>query len=321
MSDPRQTRLAALEEAVATCILVKDSATGTFLQSLGLTEADYRGERFASHPHDLKGNHDILVLTRPEVVRALHNANLEADADCIETDTFTATTIAQSDYGLDPLVREMNREAARIARACADAWTARRPEKPRFVIGSIGPTNRTLSLSPRVEDPAYRAVTFAQVQESYAEQVRGLMEGDVDLLAVETVFDTLNAKACLLAIEDVFAEAGRRLPLLLSVTVVDRSGRTLSGQTVDAFWTSVRHARPIFVCLRVRRELPAAGSARNATPVAARRPAPATGSIRRPCARTRGATAPHTPSLPAYASAGGGTGAGARAVVRVMVER
>jgi 5-methyltetrahydrofolate--homocysteine methyltransferase len=246
---PRQTGIATIEEAAATRILIKDSATGTFLQSLGLTESDYRGERFASHPHDLKGNHDILVLTRPEVVRALHNANLEADADCIETDTFTATIIAQSDYGLDPFVREMNREAARIARTCADAWTTRTPGKPRFVIGSIGPTNRTLSLSPRVEDPAYRAVTFAQVRESYAEQIRGLVEGDVDLLAVETVFDTLNAKACLVAIDDVFAETGRRLPLLVSVTVVDRSGRTLSGQTVDAFWTSVRHARPMFVCL------------------------------------------------------------------------
>jgi 5-methyltetrahydrofolate--homocysteine methyltransferase len=249
MSDPQQARVAAIELAAATRILVKDSATGTFLQSLGLTEADYRGERFADHPHDLRGNHDLLVLTRPEAVRSLHDANLEAGADCIETDTFTASVIAQSDYGLAPFVREMNREAARIARACADAWTVRTPEKPRFVLGSIGPTNRTLSLSPRVEDPAYRAVTFAQVRQSYAEQVRGLVEGDVDLLAVETVFDTLNAKACLLAIEDVFSEAGRRLPLLLSVTIVDRSGRTLSGQTVDAFWTSIRHARPLFVCL------------------------------------------------------------------------
>ena len=249
MNDTRQARMAALEKAAATRILVKDSATGTFLQSLGLTESDYRGERFPDHPRDLKGNHDILVLTRPGAVRALHDANLAAGADCIETDTFTATVIAQSDYGLDPFVREMNREAARIARACADAWTARTPEKPRFVIGSIGPTNRTLSLSPRVEDPAYRAVTFTRVRESYAEQIRGLVEGDVDLLAVETVFDTLNAKACLVAIDDVFAETGLRLPLLLSVTIVDRSGRTLSGQTVDAFWTSVRHAGPLFVCL------------------------------------------------------------------------
>ena len=145
MSDPRQARVAALELAAATRILVKDSATGTFLQSLGLTEADYRGERFADHPHDLKGNHDLLVLTRPEAVQSLHDANLEAGADCIETDTFTASVIAQSDYGLAPFVREMNCEAARIARACADAWTARTPEKPRFVIGSIGPTNRTLA--------------------------------------------------------------------------------------------------------------------------------------------------------------------------------
>ncbi len=249
MSDSRQTRQVALESALATRILVKDSATGTFLQGLGLTEAEYRGDRFAHHPRDLRGNHDVLVLTRPDAVAALHDANLAAGADFVETDTFTATVIAQSDYGLEPFVREMNREAASLARARADAWTARTPMQPRFVIGSIGPTNRTLSLSPRVEDPAYRAVTFAQVRDSYAEQIRGLLEGDVDLLAVETIFDTLNAKACLLATEEVFAEFSRRLPLLLSVTIIDRSGRTLSGQTVEAFWTSVRHARPLFVCV------------------------------------------------------------------------
>jgi 5-methyltetrahydrofolate--homocysteine methyltransferase len=236
-----------LEQVAAQRILVLDGAMGTMLQRRKLQEADYRGERFASHPRDLRGNHDVLVLTRPDVVEDVHEQYFEAGADIVETNTFNGTAIAQADYGMEPLVYEMNVEAARLARRVADRWTARTPSQPRFVAGSIGPTNKTLSMSPDVNDPAFRAVDFDRLRDAYAEQVRGLLDGGCDLLLVETIFDTLNAKAAIVAIEDVFDERGGRLPVMLSVTITDRSGRTLSGQTVEAFWVSVAHARPFSV--------------------------------------------------------------------------
>ena len=226
-------------------IMLLDGGMGTLLQQHRLTEADYRGDRFTDHQGDLKGNHDILVLTRPDVVRACHEAYLEAGSDIIETNTFGATAIAQSDYGLEAHAYEMNVAAARIAREAADAWST--PERPRYVAGAIGPTNRTLSLSPKVEDPAYRAVSFEEVRRAYAEQARGLIDGGADLILAETVFDTLNLKAAIMALGDAFEATGRELPIMLSVTITDRSGRTLSGQTVEAFWISVAHARPLSV--------------------------------------------------------------------------
>ncbi len=228
-------------------ILVLDGAMGTMVQRRGLTEADFRGERFRAHPKDLRGNNDLLILTRPDVIRDIHEAYFAAGADLVETGTFSATRIAQDDYGLGELAYELNLEGARLARAAADAWSARTPDRPRFVAGALGPTNRTLSLSPDVADPAFRAVTFDPMRAAYAEQARGLVDGGADVLLVETIFDTLNAKAALFAIEEVFDEKGLRLPIFISVTIVDRSGRTLSGQTVDAFWTSVAHARPLCV--------------------------------------------------------------------------
>jgi 5-methyltetrahydrofolate--homocysteine methyltransferase len=226
-----------------------DGAMGTMVQALGLGEADFRGERFREHPRDLRGDNDVLVLTRPEAIRGIHDAFLAAGADIVETDTFTATAIAQADYGLEAHVLEMNRAAAALARACCEAWSARTPGQPRFVAGSMGPTNKTLSISPDVADPARRDVDFEQMRAAYAEQARGLIEGGADLLAVETIFDTLNAKACLSGIRDAFDQTGRELPLLISVTVTDKSGRTLSGQTLEAFWISIEHARPLIVGL------------------------------------------------------------------------
>jgi 5-methyltetrahydrofolate--homocysteine methyltransferase len=244
MSHSTASVLAAL---LSRRILVLDGAMGTMVQRAGLTEADFRGARFAGHAHDLKGDNDVLVLTRPDVIGRIHDDYLAAGADIIETCTFNATAIAQADYGLEGIVREMNAAAARLARDAADAWTARTPDRPRFVAGSIGPTNRTLSLSPDVNDPSFRATTFDRVRAAYAEQIRGLIDGGCHALLVETIFDTLNAKAAIVAALDVFDETGVELPLMLSVTVTDKSGRTLSGQTVDAFWTSVAHARPLVV--------------------------------------------------------------------------
>ena len=238
---------ATLRELLARRILVLDGAMGTMIQRRGLTEADFRGSRFERHPNDLKGNFDVLALTRPDVIGSVHDAYFEAGADIAETNTFGATRIVLSEYGLEDTAFEMNVAAARTAVESARAWTRRTPGKPRFVAGSMGPLNKTLSLSPSVSDPGYRAVTFDEVCLAYAEQVRGLIEGGVDLLLVETIFDTLNAKAALVAIEDVFEELGTRLPLMISVTITDKSGRTLSGQTVEAFWVSVGHARPLSV--------------------------------------------------------------------------
>jgi 5-methyltetrahydrofolate--homocysteine methyltransferase len=239
-----------LRSLLAQRILVLDGAMGTMIQRYKLGEADYRGTRFSAHGKDLKGDNDLLVLTKPEVIAEIHAQYLEAGADIVETNTFNATTIVQADYfergaGLDALVRELNVEAAKLAKGVAARYST--PDKPRFVAGSIGPLSKTLSLSPDVGDPGYRAVTFDEVRDAYALQIRGLIEGGVDLLLPETVFDTLNLKACIVAMEDVFAELGRRLPVMLSVTITDRSGRTLSGQTLDAFWTSVAHAKPLTV--------------------------------------------------------------------------
>ena len=242
--NPREQRL---REILEQRILVLDGAMGTMVQRHDLTEADFRGERFREHPTDLKGDNDLLVLTRPDVIEEIHDAFLEAGADVIETDTFNATSVSQADYGLESVVYELNREAARLASRVAARWSERTPEQPRFVAGAVGPTSKTLSISPDVNDPGARSLGFDELRDSYAEQVRGLLEGGVDLLLVETIFDTLNAKAALVAIETVFEEVGRRLPIWISVTITDQSARTLSGQTVEAFWASVEHARPICV--------------------------------------------------------------------------
>jgi 5-methyltetrahydrofolate--homocysteine methyltransferase len=243
-ADPR-----SIEAAARGRILILDGAMGTMFQALSLDESDYRGDRFPNHPKDLKGNHDILALTRPDALEDIHRAYLEAGADIVETNTFSATRIGQSEYGLEDVVEELNREAARIARKACDAVEAKDPSRPRWVCGVLGPTNRTASISPKVEDPGFRNVTFQELVEVYGEQVRGLMEGGADLLMVETVFDTLNAKAALFAIEEVFEEVGRRLPVMISGTITDQSGRTLSGQTPEAFLNAVRHARPFSVGL------------------------------------------------------------------------
>ena len=238
-----------LDAALADRILILDGAMGTAIQRYRLDEADFRGARFADHPRDLKGDNDLLVLTRPDLIATIHDAYLEAGADIIETNTFSGTSIAQSDYGLEAIVGELNFDAARLAREAADRWTERTPDRPRFVAGAIGPTNRTLSISPDVNDQTFRASTFDEMRDAYAEQARALMEGGSDLLLIETIFDTLNAKAAIVAVREVFDELGTELPIMLSVTITDRSGRTLSGQTIDAFWVSVEHARPFSVGL------------------------------------------------------------------------
>jgi len=247
MTDPSRAPL--LTQLLASRILVIDGAMGTMIQRYRLGEADFRGDRFRDHPHDLRGNSDLLSLTRPDVIRAIHDDYLEAGADIIETNTFTATSIAQADYRMESLAYEMNVRSAEIARAAAEAASARTPDRPRFVAGSIGPLNRSLSISPDVNNPALRSVTFDEVLGAYADQIRGLVDGGVDVLLLETIFDTLNAKAALVAMDQVFQEKGRRVPLIISGTITDASGRTLSGQTVEAFWASVEHARPLAVGL------------------------------------------------------------------------
>jgi 5-methyltetrahydrofolate--homocysteine methyltransferase len=232
-----------LEELLAERILVLDGSWGVLIHRRGLSEEEYRGDRFAGHSRDVRGDPDLLNLTRPELIAEIHDAYFDAGADIATTNTFTATRIGQADYALEDAAAEMSLEGARLARRAADEWTARTPERPRFVAGSLGPLNVTLSLSPKVEDAAYRAVTFDQVREAYAEQVAALRDGGVDLLMVETIFDTLNAKAAIVAAREVAPE----LPLWISFTAVDRSGRNLSGQTSDAFWVSVEHAEPFIV--------------------------------------------------------------------------
>src|SRR5688572_25374046 len=243
----RPARLAALHAALEQRILVLDGAMGTMIQRYNLSEDQYRGERFRAFARDLRGNNDLLSITRPDVIREIHAEYLEAGADILETNTFNSTSISQADYGLEDVVAELNLAGARLAREAADAQSARTPARPRWVAGVLGPMNRTLSLSPDVNDPGFRAVSFDQVREAYKVATRALVEGGVDLVLVETIFDTLNAKAALFAIDEVFEETGTRLPIMISGTITDASGRTLSGQTAEAFWNSVRHARPLSV--------------------------------------------------------------------------
>jgi 5-methyltetrahydrofolate--homocysteine methyltransferase len=230
-----------IQEAIKKNILILDGAMGTMLQRYNFSEEDFRGERFKDFPHPLKGNNDLLSITQPHAIRDVHAAYYEAGADIVETNTFSGTTIGMADYFLEDLVYELNYESAKIARQVADEFTAKNPEKPRFVAGSIGPTNRTASMSPDVNDPGYRAVTFDDLRIAYKQQVEALMDGGCDLLLVETIFDTLNAKAALFAIEEVKEERNMDIPIMVSGTITDASGRTLSGQTVEAFLISVSH--------------------------------------------------------------------------------
>ncbi len=247
MKSPAYTRAAALPEILSRRIAILDGAMGTMIQRYKLVEADYRGERFRDHPKDLKGNNELLQFTRPDVIGEIHEKYLAAGADIIETNTFGATRVAQDDYGLAPLAREMNVAAAQLARAACDKFST--PDKPRFVAGALGPTPRTASISPDVNDPAARNVTFDELRAAYREQAEGLLEGGADLILVETIFDTLNAKAAIFALDELMEDSGERLPVIVSGTVTDASGRILSGQTVTAFWHSVRHAKPIAVGL------------------------------------------------------------------------
>jgi 5-methyltetrahydrofolate--homocysteine methyltransferase len=241
------TRAADLPALLARRILVLDGAMGTMIQRYKLVEADYRGERFKDHAKDLKGNNELLQFTRPDVITEIHEQYLAAGADIIETNTFGATSIAQDDYGLGHLAREMNVEAARLARVACDKFTS--ADKPRFVAGALGPTPRTASISPDVNDPAARNVSFDELKAAYREQAEGLLEGGADIFLVETIFDTLNAKAAIFALDELMEDRGERLPVMISGTVTDASGRILSGQTVSAFWHSVRHARPLTIGL------------------------------------------------------------------------
>ncbi len=260
-------RAEALLQALSQRILIIDGAMGTMIQRHGLQEADYRGERFAEgydaqaghvhgpgcdhapQGHDLKGNNDLLLLTRPEVIAEIHHAYLDAGADLLETNTFNATSISQADYHLEHLVYELNKAGAQVARACCDAVEALTLDKPRFVIGVLGPTSRTASISPDVNDPGFRNTSFDELRATYREAIDGLIDGGADTLMVETIFDTLNAKAALYAIEEVFDARGGRLPVMISGTITDASGRTLSGQTAEAFYASVAHGRPLSVGL------------------------------------------------------------------------
>lgn len=241
----RTARTSALHQALAERILIIDGAMGTMIQGFQLQEADYRGQRFADWGHDLKGNNDLLVLTQPQLILDIHQQYLAAGADILETNSFNATTIAMADYGMEALVPELNFEAARLARQAADAFTAQNPAKPRFVAGVLGPTNRTASISPDVNDPGFRNTSFDQLVEAYCEATQALIDGGSDIILIETIFDTLNAKAAVYAVESVFDARGERLPVMISGTITDASGRTLSGQTTEAFYNSLRHAKPI----------------------------------------------------------------------------
>ncbi len=230
-----------IKEILKKRILVLDGAMGTMIQRHTLSEEDFRGERFKDHKYPLKGNNDLLSLTMPELIRDIHRQYFEAGADIVETNTFSGTSVAQADYHLEDIVYELNYESAKIAREVADEVTRQNPDKPRFVAGALGPTNKTASLSPDVNNPGYRAITFDQLKEAYKEQARGLIDGGVDLLLVETIFDTLNAKIALFGIQELFEEIGKEVPIMVSGTITDASGRTLSGQTTEAFLISVSH--------------------------------------------------------------------------------
>ncbi len=247
MKLPFYTRAQQLPAILEQRIAILDGAMGTMIQRFKLTEEQYRGERFKDFHRDVKGNNELLSLTRPDVISAIHESYLAAGADLIETNTFGATTIAQADYDMADLAREMNVASARLARAACDKYST--PDKPRFVVGALGPTPKTASISPDVNDPGARNITFEQLQAAYYEQTQALVEAGADVLLVETIFDTLNAKAALFAIDSYFEASGERLPLIISGTVTDASGRILSGQTVTAFWYSVRHAQPLAIGL------------------------------------------------------------------------
>ena len=236
-----------LKEALKNRILVLDGAMGTMIQRHKFTEADYRGTRFADWSQDVKGNNDLLTLTQPDVIKDIHRQYYAAGADMVETNTFNSTRVSQADYGMEELAYELNKQGAAIAREVADEFTAAEPDKPRFVVGTVGPTSRTASLSPDVNNPAFRNVTFDELVENYIEATKGLIDGGADLIMIETIFDTLNAKAAIFAINKTFADVGKELPVMISGTITDASGRTLSGQTAEAFWYSVRHANPISI--------------------------------------------------------------------------
>jgi 5-methyltetrahydrofolate--homocysteine methyltransferase len=239
----------ALEKAAKERILIIDGAMGTMIQRHKLDEAGYRGERFKDWKRDIKGNNDLLVLTQPQIIAGIHEEYLKAGADILETNTFNAQRISMADYGMEELSYEINVAAAKIARAAADKWTKKTPDKPRFVAGAVGPTNRTASISPKVSDPGFRNVDFDELREAYKEQIRGLIDGGADIILIETIFDTLNAKAAGFATLEVFDEKGVELPVMISGTITDLSGRTLSGQTPEAFWYSMRHLRPFSIGL------------------------------------------------------------------------
>ena len=244
-----QEYTAALQKALAERILIMDGAMGTTIQAHQAGEADFRGQRFIDHPRSLKGNNDLLTLTQPELIHNIHREFLAAGADIVCTNTFNSTAVSQSDYGTESLARELNREAARLAKAAAAEFTATDTNRPRFVAGAIGPTSRTCSLSPDVSDPGFRNIHFDALAADYLEAVSGLVEGGADLLLIETVFDTLNAKAAIYACQEYFLSTGNTLPLIVSGTITDASGRTLSGQTAEAFWYSVAHAKPLAIGL------------------------------------------------------------------------
>jgi 5-methyltetrahydrofolate--homocysteine methyltransferase len=248
-NDTREARIAALKATAERRILIIDGGMGTEIQTRKLGEEDYRGARFADWSRDVKGNNDLLVLTRPDLIREIHESYLAAGADIIETNTFNAQVISMADYGMEEFAYEMNFEAAKVARAAADTWSARTPDQPRIVAGALGPTNRTASISPDVNNPGFRNVSFDELHAAYLTQARALITGGADILLIETVFDTLNAKAAGMAVLDAFDETGVELPLMISGTITDRSGRTLSGQTAEAFWYSMRHLRPFAVGL------------------------------------------------------------------------
>ena len=242
-----EERVAALKQAVEKRILVLDGAMGTMIQRYKLDEAAYRGTRFKDWGQDVKGNNDLLVLSQPGIIREIHDAFLDAGADMIETNTFNSTSISQSDYGLEEIAYELNLEAARLAREVADDWNGKTPDKLRFVAGAVGPTNRTASISPDVNNPGFRNVSFDELVEAYSEQTRGLIEGGADTILIETNFDTLNAKAAGFAVKQVLEDMGVDLPIMISGTITDLSGRNLSGQTPEAFWYSMRHLKPFSI--------------------------------------------------------------------------
>ncbi|HNG61877.1 MAG TPA: homocysteine S-methyltransferase family protein, partial [Cellvibrionaceae bacterium] len=246
---PHTARTQALHQQLAQRILILDGAMGTMIQSYKLKEADYRGERFKDFHTDVAGNNDLLCLTQPQIIRDIQEAYLAAGADILETNTFNSTQVSQADYDMQPLARELNVAAARLSREACDKFTALTPDKPRFVAGVLGPTSRTCSISPDVNDPGARNITFDELVENYTEATEGLIEGGADIIMIETIFDTLNAKAAIFAVKKVFSQQGYELPIMISGTITDASGRTLSGQTTEAFYNSLQHAKPISIGL------------------------------------------------------------------------